>query len=154
MIALYAVVLSGLALAALALPWLRHANAYTPRRRPLIEDVSQGMSREIDGEYESGVMSKVEYEELKTSSVSSTSQAEPSRGDLAAGVEDEIERRVQALRERKPGDVKTKAPASNPSAGSVAKGSAATKCPKCGRAVKAGDRFCTACGARLSGGVR
>ncbi len=98
---------------------------------------------ELEADYQTGILSKEEYEELKAGR---GSENIPAAGPETApsSVDDEIERRV---RQKRAGGRNAPAPARDrPSA------SRAVKCLKCGQPYRPGDRFCTRCGARLAGG--
>jgi len=101
---------------------------------------------ELESDYQAGILSKEEYDELRAGRQGDSGEVAGAAG-TAASVDDEIEQRVRVLRAS---SQTAPAPQREPRAGSPT-----AKCPKCGQAYRIGDRFCTRCGARLaSGGKR
>jgi cytochrome c-type biogenesis protein CcmF len=110
--------------------------AFWPGRRRAASTGASFLS-ELESDYRTGIIGKGEIDDLRRGS-----EVAQRAGD------DEIEERIRELRRQK----RVERGGQSPSAGGGALKS--VQCPKCGRASKSGSRFCTACGASLTGGKR
>jgi hypothetical protein len=162
MTATVSIILAGLAVFAVIFPFLRPAKSDGRRGRRAAEAASgvSGFGKELEADYRTGIISKDEYEELRQErSAPEPDQLEAgtSRGEPEA-IESDIERRVRELRQRKGGVAPAPAgPARSAQRTDRTQTGGPRKagvCPKCGRPYKQGDRFCTTCGTRLTGGGR
>jgi rubrerythrin len=170
MTALFAVILAMVSIYIIGYPFLRASGKRTARNdgRRGVRALSAGpqttydMKRELESDYQSGILSRREYEELR-GEVPQVAEKASGTGTSPRGpdVEDEIEEKVRQYRESKaeagpqvrPGAAQqAKAAGSFPKREATGRSKAAFKCPKCGQPVREGDRFCTACGSPLKRG--
>jgi hypothetical protein len=139
---------------AVSAPFMRPARSRREQPPAVDPVVGPGMPGELEADYRSGILSKEEYDRLR-------GEHEPEGGRPAPAktgtTEDEIERRVRDLRQKRTAERKPVA-GNLPSGGRRQSGIAASarqeKCPRCGLPFSQGDKFCTGCGTRLSGGKR
>ncbi len=164
MIVVASIVLVVIALYAVAYPFFRSSAKAGPRRNRVsvhleVKSGVRGIQSELESDYRTGIINKDEYDELQRA----YGPGEREGTDATAGrprVEEyDIEKRVRELRQQKRVETQpsvgnarpVRAVGRQPAVGGVKKSSG---CPKCGRPSKQGDRFCTACGASLTGGAR
>ncbi len=139
-----ALLLLVVAVAVIGYPFFVTRRSRPEQARTAPEATGPSMLGELKSDYETGILCKEEYDELRKDR--NEPAARVGAGVATPAPDDEIERRVRDMRARGKG-----APA-KPQQRPVA---ASGKCPKCGQPSKPSDRFCTRCGARLvPGGER
>lgn len=94
-------------------------------------DTTYSMLKELEFDFQSGVLTKEDYSELeeKYSRKAISVLRDIDNWETDSNVEEEIEKQVQNLRQ-----------------------GTSRLCPQCGAGYKKGDRFCSHCGALLSRG--
>ncbi len=161
MIAAVSIIMALAAVVAIVSPFFRTVR---PQARRVAEEaaVPSGLGRELESDLRSGIISQDEYKELTQESAAETSAgAGAERAPGSEDLESDIERRVRELRQNKGGAPQTLAqksslqkPSPRPAVPPQGAAKKSSVCPKCRRPYKQGDRFCTSCGARLTGGAR
>jgi len=134
-----AILLAALAFAAAAYPFFRHQRRAAPLARGsslkelnFRRDHTYAMLKELESDYQSGTLSEEDYRKLesrfKSKAVSILKELDDLQEErpLSEDVEDDIEKQVSGLRQRK---------------GSF--------CPRCGARQTPDARFCPDCGGRL-----
>ncbi len=103
------------------------------------QDSGRAMLTELEADYQAGILSQEEYDEL----TAGFRRREGRASATSASVDERIERSEREPRSAAESVSSTQRQPSGPRT---------QKCPKCRQPYRAGDRFCQRCGARLTGG--
>lgn len=148
--------LGGAAIIAVLVPFLKAEKPEPKRSRALAFDGAKapGIVNELDSDYRTGILSKDEYDALRSEYAASGRAGQAPPADERLKQDDDIERRVRELRERKAAvtPFTSRAQQTKPAVQQASKGQKKQLCPKCGQPYKQSDRFCTECGTRLNRG--